>query len=156
MTFLPRSFTQTNKLLFCLYTYFYQLESSILLLRLRKPSQHVMNITFYFPQVLHTNWGDRLDEDPNKDEDYIEEFCETFYTGMTKLVSDAMEDKETMVSENLVVEVIQHLELCRMRCSIFKGQILFFFFFFFFNFVHFSIYIEIFQCYSYMAGPKKR
>ena len=85
----------------------------------------------FFPQVLHTNWGDRLDEDPNKDEDYIEEFCETFYTGMTKLVSDAMEDKETMVSENLVVEVIQHLELCRMRCSIFKGQRFFFFFFFF-------------------------
>ena len=31
-----------------------------------------------------------------------------------------------------------------------------FFLLFFLNFVHFSIYIEIFQCYSYMAGSKKR
>lgn len=71
---------------------------------------------------MTTKWGKRMDEEPNADEEYIQRFCDIFYNEMVRLISEAMVDMETLVRENLVVEVIQHLEHCRMRCNIFRGE----------------------------------
>ena len=72
--------------------------------------------------VLHTRWGDRLKQDPNSNEDYLKKFCDSFYEKMKILIKQSMKGIENLVSAAMVVEVIQHLEMCRNRCKIFRGR----------------------------------
>ncbi len=59
---------------------------------------------------------------PTCSEAYLEDFCFLLYEQLTRLVTAAMLEIENLVSDTYVVEVIQHLSLCKERCNIFRGR----------------------------------
>ena len=84
---------------------------------------------------LHVTWNELMESNtpqnstnppsPNMNramQSYIKRFCSSFYDRVTALITSAMCDIENLASDTFVVEVLQHLFMCRSRCETFKGR----------------------------------
>ena len=78
---------------------------------------------------LHVKWNELISDSTTSStimtrpqQSYIKRFCSSFYDRVTALITSAMCDTENLASDTFVVEVLQHLFMCRSRCEIFQGR----------------------------------
>ena len=58
----------------------------------------------------------------NGQQQYLDELCALLYQKLSVLITSAIWEIENLVCDNFVVEVIQHLSMCKNRCQIFRGR----------------------------------
>ena len=70
---------------------------------------------------FHLFWKE-TERDPNDNNEYLQTFMDAFVDKMMKKIESSMENMKNMVRDSLVIEIIQHLLLCRSRCEVFRGR----------------------------------
>ena len=71
---------------------------------------------------IELEWLDPSEGNPNARPGYLDRFCQILYEKLSTLITNAMWAIENLVSDSFVVEVIQHLSMCKVRCQIFRGR----------------------------------
>ena len=64
---------------------------------------------------LEIDWQNPGQQDPSEDVDYLERFCHKFLTMMVRLIDKAAQRANRMNQDPYVVEVLEHLKMCKMR-----------------------------------------
>ena len=59
---------------------------------------------------------------PTANQAYLAEFCETFYNKMLSLVARCVSARRHVVTDQYVLEILQHLSVCRARREGFRGR----------------------------------
>ncbi|XP_060597437.1 NACHT and WD repeat domain-containing protein 2-like [Ruditapes philippinarum] len=67
-------------------------------------------------------WGGKEGIDIKIHKEYIETFCQHFYSNVLRLVDDAMTKNEKLSTNSVYVEVLQHLKACYNSCKVFQGR----------------------------------
>ncbi len=60
--------------------------------------------------------------DPNDNSRYLTQFCRTFYEKMSRLIIRSLQTIEGLQKSFNMVEVLQHLSMCRLRSDVFRGR----------------------------------
>jgi len=63
-------------------------------------------------------WVDRAEADPTEDAAYLGQFMEAFEGRMLSLIEQAVEQQSSVTCDAHVVEILQHLTVCRQRCQV--------------------------------------
>ena len=71
--------------------------------------------------TLHIDWTD-FDKDPSENQAYLDDFCERFRLMMERLIKRCAQQADELNRDPYVVEVIQHLTMCKTRVEVFRGR----------------------------------
>jgi len=63
-------------------------------------------------------WADPDEMSPNEDEEYLREFQAVFESKMLGLIERAVADQRSVTCDAHVVEILQHLTVCRQRSQV--------------------------------------
>ena len=66
-------------------------------------------------RTFDVTWTD-LDNDPSDNEEYLQQFCDAFRELMLHLIAVSAKQADQLNKDPYVVEVIQHLTMCKTRC----------------------------------------
>jgi len=63
-------------------------------------------------------WENPEETNPNEDEVYLSEFMKVFESKMLHLIEGAVEQQRSVSRDSHVVEILQHLSVCRQRSQV--------------------------------------
>ncbi|ESO12419.1 hypothetical protein HELRODRAFT_63361 [Helobdella robusta] len=67
-------------------------------------------------------WTDLEQSDPTENDEYLKHFCEVFENKVKLLVDKALTNLRNITRNTQVVEIHQHLNMCRNRSQVFRGR----------------------------------
>ena len=72
---------------------------------------------------FHIRWEDPDHCKPNEDREYLKQFCDMFYEKMVALIGRSVAELSHAINDQYVVEILQHLNLCKTRQEVFRGRL---------------------------------
>ena len=67
-------------------------------------------------------WEDPERCKPNEDKEYLKQFCDMFYEKMKYMIELSVTEMSHAINDQYVVEILQHLNLCKARQEVFRGR----------------------------------
>ena len=67
-------------------------------------------------------WSNPEATEPNNHKAYLDRFCAKFEEKLYEVIKRSVQKNNNLVSDDYVMEVVQHLQMCKTRADMFRGR----------------------------------